>query len=106
LYDAWSALQAAITYHGSRDNLNTYIENSHVKSMTLYHRRTQEGTEAGLGLSRLRKPASLSPYDRKSANPRRSVAIIELPVINKASKVVDWGFYCKACRNSHEWPRD
>ncbi|KAF1845757.1 uncharacterized protein K460DRAFT_282437 [Cucurbitaria berberidis CBS 394.84] len=106
LYDAWSALQAAVTYHGSRDNLKTYIEKSHAESMTAYHRRTQEATEANLRLPRLRKPASLSPYDRKSANPRRFVAVIELPVINKSSKVVDWGFYCKACRNANEWPRD
>ncbi|KAH8702829.1 hypothetical protein GQ44DRAFT_631205 [Phaeosphaeriaceae sp. PMI808] len=105
LYDAWSALQAAVTYHGSSDNVKTYIENSQAESMALHHRKTQEATEPSSRSSRLRKPASLFPYDRKSSNPRRFVAVIELPVINKTSKAVDWGFYCKACRNANEWPR-
>jgi hypothetical protein len=33
------------------------------------------------------------------------VAVAEIPVIYKTSKAVDWGFYCKACRNANEWPR-
>lgn len=106
LYDAWSALQAAILHHGSNDNLKTYIENNHAESMTSYHQKTQEATEASSRSSRLRKPATLFPYDRKSTNPRRFVAVIELPVINKASKAEEWGFYCKACQKANEWPRD
>ncbi|KAF1918833.1 hypothetical protein BDU57DRAFT_121433 [Ampelomyces quisqualis] len=95
----------AVTYHGSSDNVKTYIENSQAESMALHHRKTQEATEPISRSSRLRTPASLFPYDRKSSNPRRFVAVIELPVINKTSKAVDWGFYCKACRNANEWPR-
>lgn len=38
LCDAWSALQAAITYHGSSDNVKTYVENNQTASMALHHR--------------------------------------------------------------------
>jgi hypothetical protein len=104
LYDASSTLQAAVTYHGSIGYVKAYIDNNQAESMALYHRKTQEATERNSRSSRLRKPATLFPYDRKSSNPRRFVAVVELPVINKASKAVDWGFYCKACRNANEWP--
>lgn len=105
LYDAWSALQAAVTYHGSSDNVKSYIDNHQAESMALYNRRTQQVTLPRAKLTCIRKPASLFPYDRKSSNPRRFMAVIELPVIDKTSKTVNWGFYCKACRNANECPR-
>lgn len=105
LCDARSALQAAVTYHGSNDDVNTYIENSQAASMALHHRKTQEAAESSSRSSRLRKPATIFPFDRKSSNPLRFVAVIELPVISKTSKAVYWGFYCKACRNATRWPR-
>jgi hypothetical protein len=109
LYDAGSALRAAVTYHGSSDNVKTYIENVRSESMALYDRKTREATKPSSRLSRvlsrLQESARLIPFDRKSSNRFRFVAVVELPVINKSSKAVDWGFYCKACRNANKLPR-
>jgi hypothetical protein len=105
LCDARSALQAAVTYHGSNDNVNTYIKNIYAASMALDHRKIQEAAKLGTRLSLVLESVSLFPDDHKFSNPYRYAAVVELPVINKSSKAVDWGFYCKACRGAMKLPR-
>ena len=41
------------------------------------------------------------PFDGKSGNPLRFMAIVRTPWLNKSSQEPEWGFHCTGCQESH-----
>ncbi|KAI0285530.1 hypothetical protein BC826DRAFT_960139 [Russula brevipes] len=71
--DSNCARRASITLHGSISAMEQYVSSMAVQD----------------------------PFDGKSGNPLRFVAIVRTPWLNKSPKEPEWGFHCKGCRNSY-----
>jgi hypothetical protein len=73
LVDSDCARRAGITLHGS-----VSVMEQHVSSI-----------------------AAQDPFDGKSGNPLRFMAIVRTPWLNKSSRELEWGFHCTGCQKSH-----
>lgn len=106
LYDYRSIIQAAILHHGSRDAVLQYTTNVLKRLEMNAKTRREKVPREGSDPSPARMPAGLFPYDRKSSNPRRFVAVISLPCLVSAagSMTEELGFHCNGCSNSNERP--
>jgi hypothetical protein len=45
--------------------------------------------------------AAKDPFNGRSGNPLRFMAIVRTPWLNKSSQELEWGFHCTGCRESH-----
>ena len=73
LVDADCARRAGIMLHGSVSAMEQYV--------------------SGM--------AFRDPFDGKSGNPLRFMAIVRTPWLNKSSQEPEWGFHCTGCQESH-----
>lgn len=97
LVDYKSARCAGIAFHGSLDAMEKYVS----------HKKDQKITAAlnsGAIARRIPPPYRTYPYDEQSGNPRRFVAIVRVPWLNRALQEVEWGFHCLGCEKSSRLP--
>ncbi len=73
LVDFDCARRAGITLHGSVSAMEQYVSSV----------------------------AAQDPFDGKSGNPLRFMAIVRTPWLNKSSQELEWGFHCTGCQRSH-----
>jgi hypothetical protein len=73
LVDSNCARSAGITLHGSISAMERYVSSMEVQD----------------------------PFDGKSGNPLRFVAIVRTPWLNESSQELEWGFHCTGCQRSH-----
>lgn len=106
LYDYTSTIQAATLHHSSRDAVAQHTINALMRLEIEAKTRREKAPREGSDPRPARMPAGLFPYDRKSSNPRRFVAVISLPCLVPAagSMIEELGFHCNACSNSKERP--
>ncbi|CZR48372.1 uncharacterized protein FPRO_12982 [Fusarium proliferatum ET1] len=103
LVDYEAALNWAVAHHGSLDAMHTYVTNQNAKRQEDYERRLMQAQQ-GEGPRHIRKPPTGDPYDGRSGNPFRFVAIVSAPWLDRSSDTIEWGFHCLGCARSSRLP--
>lgn len=94
LVDPVSASSAGIKQHGGRAAMEDYVAQRWAVKMQEYEDRAPARQHR-------HRPNPDGPWDGKSNNPLRFMAVIRLPWLNKALQDVEFGRYCKGCRNNY-----
>lgn len=104
LVDYESAFDAGIARHGSSGAVDEFVAAVAAKKLQAHRMRVLQAQQSGSS-RRTRMPPVADPFDMKSANPLRFVAIVRVPWLNRTSQDgVEWGFYCVGCGRSSDFP--
>ncbi|KAH8725641.1 hypothetical protein GQ44DRAFT_739461 [Phaeosphaeriaceae sp. PMI808] len=103
LVDSESAYRAGITFHGSSIAMKQYVSNTLAQKLQDFNRRASQATaeESGSSTHRLRRPQTKEPFDGRSRNPMRFMAIVRMAVLKKVSQELEWGFHCIGCEKCY-----
>ena len=96
LVDYESALDAGISLHGSLRAMQKYVADMEAQKLQAYNARVSAAAAASI-TCRMRQPTTSDPFDGKSGNPFRFVAIVNVPWLNRSLQEVEWGFHCVGC---------
>jgi hypothetical protein len=100
LVDRESAYRAGVILHGSPDAMEQYALNAFAQKLQEFDQRASKAAA-----EECRYPIHLSarprmePYDSRSANPTRFMAIVRTPWVKKISQESEWGFHCIGCQS-------
>lgn len=94
LVDFKSAYQAGVNLHGSSDAMKRYVADLAIQKLREFEKRSSQTRVA-------RRPPVEQPFDGKSENPLRFVAIVQTPVYDRKTQDVDIGAYCLGCQESY-----
>ncbi|KAF1916784.1 hypothetical protein BDU57DRAFT_587687 [Ampelomyces quisqualis] len=103
LVDSESVYRAGITIHGSISSMEQYVLDRSAQKLQDFDRRTSQAMAEGSGTitRRLRRPRTEDPFDSRSGNPMRFMAVVRMPWLNRESHKPEWGFHCIGCQKFH-----
>lgn len=101
ILDKQTAINAGIEVYGSYESMRKYVTDRIARNNREYEELYRQEKAKG------RKPAlrrSLSPRldDKKSMNGERYMAVTRMPWYNEDTRMSDWGFYCRACKEPQD----
>lgn len=100
LVDYESALHAGVSLHGSLSAMHKYVEDMETHRLQAYSMRVAALQQSGSTIRRMRQPLTSDPFDGRSGNPFRFVAIVHVSWLNRSLQEVEWGFHCVGCKKS------
>ncbi|KZF24243.1 hypothetical protein L228DRAFT_245147 [Xylona heveae TC161] len=106
LIDHSTARQAGIALHGTESAMEQYASNMASKRLEKYQSRKSLHELAGrVAGPTPRRPRSEDAFDGVDSNPKRFMAIICAPFLDRRrhgpSTCIEWGFQCLACKPLH-----
>ncbi|KXN82004.1 hypothetical protein AN958_03302 [Leucoagaricus sp. SymC.cos] len=90
LVDPESARNTGIALHGSVQAMEQFVLQVAVKRLQAYDERAKI-------IARPRRPRTEDPFDAKTRNPSRFMAIVKAPWLDRMSQMLEWGFHCVGC---------
>lgn len=100
LIDHNAARDAGFAVHSSASAMEQYTSNIALKKMQKYQYRKSQLTES-TGRSIPRRPRTEDEFDGYTSNPRRFVAIVRAPYLDRRLGSPVKGFHCVACKVHH-----
>lgn len=98
LIDFESAYNAGIARHGSISAMESYVDR-----METQKRNNALKRKAAKGV-RTTRPPQIRVYMYAWRQLLRSMAIVRMPCLDRATQQLEWGFYCKGCSRSWSKP--
>lgn len=87
LIDSESARLIGVKYHGSTEAMEHKVAEE-------MQRRSESGSNS-------RQRPRTSVREGRPSDPRRSMAFVRAPWINRSTNTAEWGFHCVACKRQH-----
>jgi len=101
LVDYDYARRAGIALHGSVTAMEKHVSDIAGQKLQRYRERlSQRPTSPSAPTTR--RPRTEGPFDGKSGNPLRFMAIVRTPWLNRISQDVELGSYCIGCERSYD----
>lgn len=89
LIDTEEARRIGVEHHGSAEAMENCVAETGQKKLELFRQ------------GRLRRRTNIDAKEGRVADPRRFMAIVRTPWIQKSSNDVEWGFYCRGCERCY-----
>jgi hypothetical protein len=95
LFDHDAAREAGLALHGSENAMAQRAAAILSEKMDRYESRISQ-RKAGTRTTTPRKPPNSDDLDKGPLNPRRFMAIVRAPSLDRTG-ALEWGFHCPAC---------
>lgn len=107
LVDGNSARQAGVALHGSAAAMEERAQEAAEQKLRQYRdRRAQWAAKSSTKSSARRPPRTEVPWDGEEENPLRFMAVVRAPWLDRSSQSVEWGAYCKGCKDLYDGEGD
>ncbi|KAF2743113.1 hypothetical protein M011DRAFT_471649 [Sporormia fimetaria CBS 119925] len=101
LVDAEAAIQAGIALHGSSTAVSDYVERIEMERARRIDRRAIGKITMFLSCLFCWNRRSYCWYFNGIGDPVRFMAVVRTPTLDKATRKLEWGFFCKACQDEY-----